>query len=364
VKFVICSREDYDWSKAYLREHALTERCQVLFSPSYTEVPPTGRSRTGFLPIGCPCDFNCSSTRCCGATCRANEAGEAAVVLLSGGLDSATVLAIARAQGFETLRAQRHYGQRHTRSWRRRSASPALGAREHRVMSVDLAGIGGSALTDAESRRARVAGTTGIPVTYVPARNTLLLSLALGWAEVIGAADIFVGVNAIDYSGYPDCRPQFIAAFEQLAQLATKAGVEGTAVQDSRAPDPHVQGGDHPRGPRLGVDYAMTVSCYQASARGAPAGAAIRAGCARSGLRKRGSRIPRATPEPVAGHERPRRKFGYDARLLGTVAQLVEQGPFKALVLGSSPSRPTLNQLLALIIVLSVRKSYGKILRS
>src|SRR5262245_33156607 len=144
----------------------------------------------------------------------------AAVVLLSGGLDSATTLAMARAQGFECYALSVHYGQRHAAELdaARRVAS-ALGARDHRVMKVDLAGIGGSALTDS-SIAVPEHGTTGIPVTYVPARNTMMLSLALAWAEVLGARDIFIGVNFIDYSGYPDCRPEFIAAFQELATRA------------------------------------------------------------------------------------------------------------------------------------------------
>ena len=154
-----------------------------------------------------------------------------AIVLLSGGLDSATALAIAASRGFECYALSVHYGQRHSAELdAARQIAANLGAREHRIMGVDLAGIGGSALTDA-----RVAipesPTVGIPVTYVPARNTLLLSLALGWAETVGALDIFVGVNAVDYSGYPDCRPEFIEAFERLARLATKAGVEGVAFK-------------------------------------------------------------------------------------------------------------------------------------
>ncbi len=195
-----------------------------------------------------------------------------AIVLLSGGLDSATVLAMAMARGFECYALSVHYGQRHGAELdAARRIAATLGAREHRVMGVDLAGIGGSALTDLgvavpESQ----AG--GIPVTYVPARNTLLLSLALGWAEVAGAVDIFVGVNAVDYSGYPDCRPEFIAAFERLARLATKAGVEGTSFK-IQAPLIAMSKAEIIRvGAELGLDYAMTVSCYQARADGAACG--------------------------------------------------------------------------------------------
>ena len=197
----------------------------------------------------------------------------AAVVLLSGGLDSATTLAIARARGFASFALSVNYGQRHNSAELAAAARLAatLGVREHRLMSVDFAGIGGSALTD-PSVPIPESPTSGIPVTYVPARNTLMLALALGWAEVLGAVDIFVGVNAIDYSGYPDCRPQFIAAFEQLAQLATKAGVEGTRFK-IHAPLIHMSKAEIIRtGLELGVDYAMTVSCYQASPDGLACG--------------------------------------------------------------------------------------------
>jgi 7-cyano-7-deazaguanine synthase len=195
-----------------------------------------------------------------------------AVVLLSGGLDSSTVLAIARSLDFECYALSVHYGQRHSAELdAARRIAANLGAREHRVMAVDLAGIGGSALTDA-GLAIPESLTTGIPVTYVPARNTLLLSLALGWAEVVGATDIFVGVNAVDYSGYPDCRPEFIRAFERLAQLATRAGVEGTRFK-IQAPLIAMSKVDIIRtGTELGVDFSMTVSCYQAEADGAACG--------------------------------------------------------------------------------------------
>ena len=192
-----------------------------------------------------------------------------AIVLLSGGLDSSTVLAIARMHGFECYALSVHYGQRHSAELAAaRQIAFGLGAREHRVMGVDLAGIGGSALTDA-GIAVPESPTTGIPVTYVPARNTLLLSLALGWAEVVGAAEIFVGVNAVDYSGYPDCRPEFIEAFEGLARVATKAGVEGARFK-IQAPLIAMSKADIIRaGTELGVDYSMTVSCYQAAPDGA-----------------------------------------------------------------------------------------------
>lgn len=193
-------------------------------------------------------------------------------MLLSGGLDSSTVLAMARARDFDCYALSVHYGQRHSAELDAALRIAAhMGAREHRVMGVDLAGIGGSALTDFK-QAVPEAQSTGIPVTYVPARNTLLLSLALGWAEVVGAADIFVGVNAVDYSGYPDCRPQFIEAFEQLARLATKAGVEGTRFK-IQAPLIAMSKADIIRaGTELGVDFSMTVSCYQADSDGAACG--------------------------------------------------------------------------------------------
>lgn len=196
-----------------------------------------------------------------------------AVVLLSGGLDSATCLAIARDMGFESYALSVAYGQRHTAELAAsRRVAAALGAREHRVATVDLGQFGGSALTDA-SIPVPVAGVEGgIPVTYVPARNTVMLSVALAWAEVLGARDIFVGVNAVDYSGYPDCRPDFIAAFENLANLATKAGVEGhrTVIH---APLIDLTKADIiRRGTTLGVDYALTVSCYQADEAGRACG--------------------------------------------------------------------------------------------
>jgi 7-cyano-7-deazaguanine synthase len=198
--------------------------------------------------------------------------GIRAVVLLSGGLDSATSLAIARSQGFECYALSVEYGQRHSAELdAARRMAGALGARDHRVMHVDLAGIGGSALTDS-SIAVPEHGTTGIPVTYVPARNTMMLSLALAWAEVLGARDIFMGVNAVDYSGYPDCRPEFIAAFEQLAARATKAGVEGAAFR-VHAPLIRLSKADIIReGARLGVDFGATVSCYQADSQGQACG--------------------------------------------------------------------------------------------
>ncbi len=197
---------------------------------------------------------------------------QSAIVLLSGGLDSATVLAMARAQGYRTFALSVDYGQRHIAELAAaRRVAQALGAHEHRVMRVDLAGIGGSALTDTTVPVPETP-TTGIPATYVPARNTLMLALALGWAEVAGSQDIFLGVNALDFSGYPDCRPQFIAAFENLAQLATKAGVEGSRFKIHAPLIDLSKAQIISAGLALGLDYGMTVSCYQATAEGLACG--------------------------------------------------------------------------------------------
>lgn len=197
-----------------------------------------------------------------------------AVVLLSGGLDSATCLAIARAEGFETYALSVAYGQRHAAELAAaRRVAAALGAREHRLAHVDLGQFGGSALTDANIE-VPTSGVQagGIPVTYVPARNTVMLSLALGWAEVLGANDIYVGVNAVDYSGYPDCRPEFIAAYETMANLATKVGVEGARMH-IHAPLIKLSKAEIvQRGTALGVDYGMTVSCYKADDEGRACG--------------------------------------------------------------------------------------------
>ena len=195
-----------------------------------------------------------------------------AVVLLSGGLDSATVLALAREQGYEVYALSIHYGQRHCAELAAAARVAALlGAREHRVMGVDLAGIGGSALTDA-ALEVPTTPTVGIPLTYVPARNTLMLSLALAWAEVQAAAVICIGVNAVDYSGYPDCRAEFIAAFAEVARLGTRVGVEGRPVRLEAPLLAMSKAAIIREGLRLGVDYALTVSCYQADAAGRACG--------------------------------------------------------------------------------------------
>ncbi len=195
-----------------------------------------------------------------------------AVVLLSGGLDSATVLAMARAQGFECYALNVDYGQRHHAELAAaRRVAQALGAKEHRVINIDLTAFGGSALTDASIAVPEQA-SSGIPLTYVPARNTIMLSLALAWAEVLQAQDIFFGVNAVDYSGYPDCRPEYVASFEKMANLATKAAVEGKPLT-LHAPLQHLSKAEIIReGVRLGVDYGMTVSCYQADEQGRACG--------------------------------------------------------------------------------------------
>jgi 7-cyano-7-deazaguanine synthase len=196
-----------------------------------------------------------------------------AVVLLSGGLDSATTLAIAAAEGYACHCLSIDYGQRHVAELEAaRRIAAALGAREHRVVTIDMGQFGGSALTDAAIDVPTSGVQPGIPVTYVPARNTIMLSLALGWAEVLGAQDIFVGVNAVDYSGYPDCRPEFLRAFEALANLATKAAVEGRPLA-LHAPLIDLSKAEIVRrGAALGVDYALTVSCYQADADGRACG--------------------------------------------------------------------------------------------
>jgi 7-cyano-7-deazaguanine synthase len=199
-----------------------------------------------------------------------------AVVLVSGGMDSAVVLALAREADYAAYALSVAYGQRHTSELAAAARNAqSLGAIEHKVVAVDLRSIGGSALTADIAVPEHEIGEpadAGIPVTYVPARNTIMLSIALGWAEVLGAADIFCGVNAVDYSGYPDCRPEFIAAFEALANLATKTGVEGAGI---RVHVPLMRMGKDAivrEGQRLGVDFAQTVSCYQADADGRACG--------------------------------------------------------------------------------------------
>lgn len=195
-----------------------------------------------------------------------------AVILVSGGLDSATLLAMAKAEGYSCHTLAFDYGQRHRAELiAAERVSKAFGAVEHKVVTLDLRSIGGSALTD-QNIAVPTERSEGIPVTYVPARNTVFLSIALGWAEVLGARDIFIGVNAVDYSGYPDCRPEFIAAFQHLANVATKAGVEGQPLH-IRTPLITLSKADIIRhGVTLGVDYSLTVSCYQADEQGRACG--------------------------------------------------------------------------------------------
>ncbi len=195
-----------------------------------------------------------------------------AIVLLSGGLDSSTMMAQAREQGYECFALSVDYGQRHDAEIdaARRLAS-SYGVVEHRVVRVDYGQFGGSALTDDELAIPSHGGS-GIPITYVPARNTVLLSIALGWAEVVGASTIFIGVNAVDYSGYPDCRPEFVAAFNDLARVATKVGVEGQKITITAPLIKLSKAEIIDLGSRLGVDYALTVSCYQADEQGRACG--------------------------------------------------------------------------------------------
>jgi 7-cyano-7-deazaguanine synthase len=216
------------------------------------------------------------------------------VVLVSGGLDSATCLAIARDEGFACHALSFAYGQRHEAELAAaRRVAAALGAAQHRVMTIDLAAFGGSALTD-PSIAVPETPSGGIPVTYVPARNTIFLSMALAWSEVLGAHDIFIGVNAVDYSGYPDCRPEFIESFERMANLATRAGVQDVTRLRIRAPLISLSKAEIiRRGRTLGVDYALTVSCYQADAQGRACGA-----CDSCRLRREGF-IAAGVPDPT-----------------------------------------------------------------
>ncbi len=219
-----------------------------------------------------------------------------AVVLLSGGLDSYTVAAVAKAQGFDVYALTVQYGQRHAREIESaRAVAKALGVRRHLELAIDLRAIGGSSLTsDQPVPQDRDPGDASIPSTYVPARNTIFLSLALGWAEVVGARDLFIGVNALDYSGYPDCRPAFIEAFEHLASVATKAGVEGARF---RIHAPLIEWSKAEiirRGVALGLDYGLTHSCYDPSPSGGPCGA-----CDSCVLRARGF-AEAGVPDPLA----------------------------------------------------------------
>jgi 7-cyano-7-deazaguanine synthase len=211
-----------------------------------------------------------------------------AVVLLSGGVDSSTTLAIAKSEGFMVHALSFRYGQRHEVELEAaRRVAAALGVEKHVIVDIDLRKFGGSALTsdiDVPKSRSAEEISSGIPITYVPARNTIFLSFALAWAEVLGAQDVFIGVNALDYSGYPDCRPEYIAAFEQLANLATKAGVEGSARFVIHAPLIKMSKSQIIRsGTSLGVDYSLTLSCYDPSKAGEACGA-----CDSCQLRRKG----------------------------------------------------------------------------
>ncbi len=199
-------------------------------------------------------------------------ANKKAVILVSGGLDSTTALAIARNQGYDCYTISFDYGQRHRAELVAAAiTASALGSQEHKVIKLDLGAIGGSALTDTNIDVPEEE-TGGIPITYVPARNTVFLSIALGWAEVLGAQDIFIGVNAVDYSGYPDCRPDYIAAYEAMANLATRSGVEGEKLSIRTPLISLTKAEIIQQGMALGVDYSLTVSCYQATDAGEACG--------------------------------------------------------------------------------------------
>jgi 7-cyano-7-deazaguanine synthase len=234
-----------------------------------------------------------------------------AVVLLSGGLDSTTVLAIALSRGFEAYAMSFRYGQRHVVEIEKAAAvAQHLRASRHIVVDIDLRAFGGSALTSdvaVPKGRSEAAISEGIPVTYVPARNTIFLSFALAWAEVLGSSDIFVGVNAIDYSGYPDCRPEYLAAYERMATLATKAGVEGRQKLQIHAPLMAMSKADIIKaGAALGVDFAMTCSCYDPGPAGEPCGE-----CDACALRAKGFAVA-GTADPL------REKFARSAEAMPT----------------------------------------------
>lgn len=219
-----------------------------------------------------------------------------AVVLLSGGLDSATALAMAKAEGYQCYALSVSYGQRHIAELNAaKRVAAAQGAVEHRIVDVDMRAIGGSALTDdidVPEADADDDMSAGIPVTYVPARNTIMLSVALGWAEVLGARAIYAGVNAVDYSGYPDCRPDYIAAFQAMANLATKAGVEGDTIEIKTPLIALTKGDIINQGAALGVDYSQTVSCYQADAQGHACGRCDSCRIRRAGFEEAGVADP------------------------------------------------------------------------
>lgn len=241
------------------------------------------------------CDFSYKCTSNFGGMFQVSDGlAKRAVVLVSGGLDSATVLAIAQSQGYECYTLSFDYGQRHKVELEAaKKVSDVLGAAGHKVVTLDLRSIGGSALTD-DAISVPEDEPGGIPVTYVPARNTIFLSLALGWAEVLAAEAIFIGVNAVDYSGYPDCRPEYIDAFQKMASLATKAGVEGRPVS-IQTPLVHLTKAEIIQlGAELGVDYSTTVSCYQADSDSRACGKCDSCKLRRKGFAEAG--IPDPTP--------------------------------------------------------------------
>lgn len=234
-----------------------------------------------------------------------SEPKKEAVVLLSGGLDSATVAAIAANEGFSVHALSFSYGQRHSFELEAaRRVAKSLHVADHRVATIDLRVFGGSALTDdidVPKGRSSKEMENGIPITYVPARNTIFLSFALAWAEVLGSSDIFIGVNALDYSGYPDCRPEFIRAFEQMANLATKAGVEGRQKLTIHAPLMHLTKAQIiSKGMELGVDYSLTSSCYDPGPEGRPCGQCDSCFLRRKGFRENGIDDPLAYPDAQA----------------------------------------------------------------
>ena len=215
-----------------------------------------------------------------------------AVILVSGGLDSTTVVAMAKSQGYDCYTLSFDYGQRHRSELvAAQKISELMTVHAHKVVKLDLGSIGGSALTDS-SIEVPETETTGIPVTYVPARNTVFLSIALGWAEVLGANDIFLGVNAVDYSGYPDCRPEYIKAFETMANLATKAAVEGQKLTIHAPLIDLTKGQIVEAGMALGVDYSNTVSCYQANLEGEACGKCESCRLRRQGFEQAGIKDP------------------------------------------------------------------------
>ncbi|UCG80439.1 MAG: 7-cyano-7-deazaguanine synthase QueC [Desulfobacterales bacterium] len=220
-----------------------------------------------------------------------------AVILLSGGVDSTTAMAFAKQEGYEIYGLSFRYGQLHTLELEAaQRVAKALGAKEHLMIDIDLAKVGGSALTDqidVPKARTEKEMAKDIPATYVPARNTIFLSLALAWAEVLGASDIFIGVNALDYSGYPDCRPEYIEAFERMANLATKTGIEGRTQIKIRTPLIHMTKSEIiQKGIELGVDYSMTHSCYDPSSDGTACGQCDSCLLRKKGFREAGIKDP------------------------------------------------------------------------